>query len=81
MIVMEQEQIISYLQIVHQLWVDGWLDIDEAASYIDETDYNFSIIDPKTKSIKAAYKFDWLPTVIHINSKGKITVSTEDENL
>lgn len=78
---MTQEEIISYLQIAHQLWVDGWLDMDEVCDYLDEIDHELSVIDPKSNSIKFLFKDNWYPTLICINSKGNITVSTDIEDI
>jgi len=78
---MTQEEIISYLQIAHQLWVDGWLDIDEVSSYLDEIDHEMSVIDPKTKSIKIAFQDNWYPTLVYIDCNGKVTVSTDFTDL
>jgi len=78
---MIQEEIISYLQIAHQLWLDGTLDIREVSMYLDEIDHDISIIDPKTKSIKFIFKDNWYPTLILINQKGKVTVSTDFSDL
>ena len=78
---MTQEEIISYLQIAHQLWVDGWLDIDEVCGYLDEIDHEFSVIDPKSNSIKFLFKDNWYPTLVCIDSKGDVTVSTDIEDI
>ena len=78
---MTQEEIISYLQIAHQLWVDGWLDIDELSSYLDEINHELSIIDPKSNSIKFLFKDNWYPTLISINSKGDVSISTDVEDI
>lgn len=78
---MEQEEIISYLQIAHQLWIDGWLDGEEVKGYLDEIDHEISIVDPKNKSLKFVFKDNYYPTYISIDSKGKITVSNEISGL
>jgi hypothetical protein len=78
---MEQEEIISYLQIVHQLWIDKVLDEDDVCSYLDELNHDFSIVDPKKGSIKFLFKDNWYPTLISINNKGKVIISTNPEDL
>jgi hypothetical protein len=78
---MEQEEIISYLQIVHQLWIDKVLDEDDVCSYLDELNHDFSIVDPEKGSIKFLFKDNWYPTLISINNKGKVIISTNPEDL
>ena len=78
---MSQEEIISYLQIAHQLWVDGWLDEKELGDYLDEVNHEFSVIDPKTKSLRFVFQDDYYPTYVKIDSTGKVIVSTEFDGL
>lgn len=78
---MTQEEIISYLQIVHQLWIDGWLDEKEVSGYLDEISHEFSVIDPKSKSLRFVFQDEYYPTYVKINSKGEVIVSSEFEGL
>lgn len=72
---MQQEEIISYLQVAHSLWVEGILEGEELDSYLDEIPHDLSIVDYKRYTVKFVYKDDWYPTLIFIHEDGKVTIT------
>jgi hypothetical protein len=78
---MEQEEIISYLQIVHQLWIEEILNEDEVCSYLDEINHDLSIVDSQNHSIKFIFKDNWYPTLVFIGKDGKLIVTNDIEDI
>lgn len=74
---MEQEEIISYLQVAHQLWVEGILNEKEVCSYLDELPHDMSIVNPNDYSLKFIFKDDWYPTLVCISKNGKVIVTND----
>lgn len=72
---MQQEEIISYLQVAHSFWTEGTLNGEELDFYIDEIPHDMSIVDYKRQTIKFIYKDDWYPTLIFIHGDGRVTVT------